>query len=542
MARRSGGTRRLAPLARNPAVVAGLLILWVAVFWGRSLGVGILSDGYFILAHASRGWPDALAWDGSYHYYPVTNAYFALLYRFFGLRAVGYQLVALLQLAAAGWLLYRMGRRLLGQGGWAVLGSLLLLGNSAFYEVPAWPVNGNLHTLAALLYLAGNLVLLRPVEPDRLTARGLVFGTVVLLAFLVYEPTITLVITGPALVILSRAGEDGEGLGRSLARRSSLRYLARLFWPAALAGVVAVGIKLWFLSRGAPVVNPVSDPWFGAFLVVRAVLALFTFTARNPLLYDLFSLGIDNQMGSPLMKGLVAGWVAALGLLAVVALWRLRRPAYRFLLLWLVVHLLLVSLVTGLAFRHLLLPALPAALLTAAAAMEVRRGLSRRISASRVGAVGKRGLARMVDALLGVGLLALLGLSWGHAGRAIDVHLRATAADRSIREAVRAGIAAHPDARRLLLVNMSSSLSGWGLGAFVFENGLLEQIGFQFPGRFEVVELGFTPRLGGVGKMANGSRLVPVRELRRKVVNPNWVVVIFDRLDGRARFVGEACW
>jgi hypothetical protein len=198
--------------------VALLQLVWVALFWGGTLGVGILSDGYFILAHASRGVLQALTWDGSYHFYPVTNAYFALLYPLFGLWAPGYHLLALLQLTAAGFLVYLLGRRLLGDDRWAVVGSLVFLGNSSFYEVPAWPINANLHTLAALLYLAGLLLLLSALRSERWLACGLGFGAIVLVGFLTYEPTFTLAPTGFFLVLLFRDHEGRIGMGRWLLR------------------------------------------------------------------------------------------------------------------------------------------------------------------------------------------------------------------------------------------------------------------------------------------------------------------------------------
>jgi hypothetical protein len=530
---------RLAPLSlrfTRPVPAAALVAaqaLLVAVLYRRSLSVGFLSDAYYLLGHVSRGFLHALIWDRSYHYTPVTNAFLALLWQLFGLKAAAFQAVSLLQYALNGWLLLRLGERLLGDRAGALLGSLLFLASSAHYEVTCWPINGNLHNLAASLYLAGLLVLLRGVRAARPGRWGALFGLVVLAAVFTYEPTVTLVPVGACLVALLKAGEAGISLRAWLARRTSLAQLARLVGPAAAAGLLGAGVRAGFVLAGMPATNAPAEYWFQAYLLVRAVLALFTLTGPDPLLYRLFSLGLESHLGGEVMRALLWGWVVLLVGLLLAALALDRRPAVRFLLAWLAIHLLAFHAATGLVSRHFLIPGLAACLLLA-------------LGLKRAGEAASHLLARLrrrppSPALAGGIALALATGLAAHSAfyvrRAIAVHLEATAASRRVTAAIADGLAARPPARRLLLLNMDAMLSRQGLAAFAFDNGLHQQVELHFPGRFGRVELAFTEEPEPGGHWANGSVWMGTRGVERRIVDPRWVVVRFERLSREARLL-----
>src|SRR5690349_1321955 len=92
----------MAPLARwNSRVVSILLPLaltalgcQVVAMYGRSITLGLMSDDWFLLA-TSRQLPDALGFDGTYHFNPITKLLIYLSYQLFGMHVIGYHVVAL---------------------------------------------------------------------------------------------------------------------------------------------------------------------------------------------------------------------------------------------------------------------------------------------------------------------------------------------------------------------------------------------------------------------------------------------------------------
>jgi hypothetical protein len=108
-----------------------------------------------------------------------------------------------------------------------------------------------------------------------------------------------------------------------------------------------------------------------------------------------------------------------------------------------------------------------------------------------------------------------------------------------VREAIAAGRERRPQARRLLLLNMDAILSRGGLGAFTFDNGLEQMVEFHFPDEFGRVELGFTEEAEPGGHWAHGSAAVGRRGLARRLADPRWIVVRFERQSRRAQLVAR---
>jgi hypothetical protein len=511
--------------------------LFVAALYAPSAGIGLLSDAYYVLGHVSRGLLHSLSWDGSYHYYPVANAFWAVLWKLFGLSALGYQVVSLAQFVGNGWLLYLFGRWLLGDWRVALLGSLLFLGSSAAYEVTCWPVNGNLHNLAATFYLLALGLLWGGVRSSRPALWGWLFGLVTALAVFTYEPTVTLAAVGACQVALLAAADAGEPVRRWLRRRASLLLLVRLVGPGVLAVLAGLLVRAGFVLAGMQATAAPADYPFQLFLLVRAVLAIFTLTGADPLLYRFYSLGIPNAWGTEVSRGLLWAWTAAMAGLALAALWRDRRPAVRGLVAWFSVHLVLLHLVTAVVSRHFLIPAIPGSLLLALALWHGARRAAARLPrrGRRPFAGGTR--AALVWTIAAAAVAALLVHSAIYVRRAVDVHLEATAATRAVREAIAAGRQRRPQARRLLLLNMDAILSRGGLGAFTFDNGLAQMVEFHFPGEFARVELGFTEEAEPGGHWANGSAAIGRRELSRRLADRRWIVVRFERASRRAALV-----
>ncbi len=527
------------PWMRNDHGRAALLVsLTVLVFYARALGVGILSDGYYILGHASGGPLHALSWDHSYHYYPVANLFFALLWKAFGTAGLGYQALNLVQLAANGWLLYRLGSRLSGEPGVGLLAGCLFVANSSFYEVPCWPINGNLHSLAATFTLLGLWVLLAGVESGRTLRGGWLFALFVLAAFCTYEPTVTMTVSGAVWLAWLEADRRGEGLVSFLRRRSSWWWLARRLAPAAGAALLGIAVRQVMMGPDAPIDTAGNTTyWFRGFLLVRGLIAVFTLTAPEHLLFRLFSLGGLAGWETAAFFVALVGWLLVAAVVTAVVLARSRWREVRLALVWLVVHFGVLHVVTPVTSRHFLIPALPAALISAAGLTWAWRTARARLASAADARARRRW--RVALAAIVTGPALALGASYLYAQRATHLHLEATAATASVVEEIRAGLAARPDAQALLLLNMDAVLAKDGLGAFTFINGLHQLVGFTFPGQFQRIELGYHERLGGTGHWANASQPIGLGEINRRIGRRNWVVVRFDRATKRAKLLME---
>jgi hypothetical protein len=509
--------------------VLALLAVWVLVLYRRAFAVGVLSDGWVLLEIGSRGLRKAPFALLSYHTIPVTNLFMAVLWKLFGLHERLYQAANLAELTLVGWLLYQVGLRLFGAARVALLASLLFLANSSFYEVPFWPTVGNFQSLAAMLYLAGILAVIRAYRSPRPLPWLALFSLCSLAAFFTYEPAVSLL--GVGLLYAALVPFDGTPTPRDWARRA-LGALG----PALPAVAVVLGSKLYTSSLGYQAAFLPRD-WAGlrfrVYLLARGCVAIFSLRGADHRIYRVLSFGLMPPGDSALHTVLVAVWVLGLSAAGLILVWRTRSAAVRFVTLWFAAHMLTVSAATDIVSRHFYLGALPAALLMSWLIWSAADRLSRSVRVVE----GQPGL------IAGIALALLVAGSLSDLETAAVVHREASAASRRVAELVQQRLEREPGAvPRVALVNMPAILAKDGIGAFAFVNGLYPLLYLSTGRRVADPDLFYTYAVFADGKFANGSRPISLGELGRRARDPGSLVVMFDP---RARTVSEldrAAW
>jgi|GEM_PF-3355297 len=514
--------------------VLALLAVYVLALYRRALALGVLSDGWVLLEIGSRGLRKAPFVLLSYHTIPVTNLLMAVLWKLFGLHERLYQAANLAELTLVGWLLFQVGRALFRQTRVALLASLLFLANSSFYEVPFWPTVGNFQSLAAMLYLAGVLAVIRAFRSPRPWPWIVLYSLCGLAAFFTYEPAVSVLGVG---VLYAALVPPREG---TFALRERARRTLAVLLPSLPAIAVVLGSKLYTSTKGYQAMFLPHD-WAGLkfriFLLVRGCVAIFSLRGADHKIYRLLSFGLLSPGGSLAYKISIAAWVLGLAAGGALLVWRTRVPAVRFVTFWFAAHMLTVAAATDIVSRHFYLGALPASLLMAwliwSAADWIASRLSRR---GRLSALGMT--EGQAGALLAGGVLALLV-----AGSATDlnaaaaVHREATAASRQVVALIRQRLAQDPGSPpRVALVNMPAILARDGVGAFAFVNGLHQILRLSTQHRVSDPELFYTYAAFADGKFANGSRPITLGELAGRVRDPGSLVLMFD---GRSRAMTE---
>jgi hypothetical protein len=496
-----------------------LLAAYTAIFYARSFSSGLISDGWVMLQIGSRGLARAPLATLSYHVIPVANLFVAVLWKLFGQHGAWYQALNLAELVLVGWLVTRLGRRLFPDTADArvgLLAGLLFVSNASFYDVPLWPVIGNFHSLAALFYLAALAAVDRALRSARPAPWALAFAASCLLAFFTYEPAVSVLAAGLLYAVFVPAGGLEAGWRAALARTRRL--------APALIGVPAVVLasKAWAASAGLTVALPprgLDALAIRLYLLVRACIGLFTLRGSDSALYAVFSFGSFTPIGPiggrPFLA-LVGLWLLGLAGLAALLLAKAREPAVRFLVAWLATHLLLVSAGIDVVSRHCYLAALPASLLASWALWRL---------ADRTGA----GVVLGVVALLAAGARTDLDV-------AAALHREATEASRQVGDLVLRRLAAGGPPPRVTMVNMPGVLLRDGMSAFIFGNGLTDQVWLVTEARIRRVQLLYTYAAAPPGMFANGSRETTLAALATLARDPGNLVLAFDP---RTRQVGE---
>jgi hypothetical protein len=533
--RSSRGFERLLRSGPYALPVLALLAVWVLALYRQALTLGVLSDGWVLLGIGSRGLRRAPFVLLGYHTIPVTHLFNAVLWKLFHLHETAYQLLNLAEMGLVGWLIYLLGVVLFKRPRVALLAALLFLANSSFYEVSCWSVVGNFQSLAAIFYLGGIFAVHRALRSPRPAGWAALFALCVLLAFFTYEPAVSLLPVGLLQAVLMPAKEGTSDWTTT----SLLRRLRPFVLPAtAVALVVGVSKALTSASGHTALFLPRSldELKFRVFLLVRGCIAIFALRGADSKLYYLLSFGLAPGAGTLLHKLLVGFWVLALSGAAALLMARSRTPAVRFLVVWFAVHMLVLSTATAIVSRMFYLGAIPAALLSswllwrgAEAAAAV---LGRRLALPSTDRVAV-GLAFFALALLVSGATTDLDL-------AARIHHEATVASRQTVDLAREGLAA--GARHLVLVNFPAILVRDGVNAFVFVNGLPEELVLKTHGGVTRPRLARTYAFAPDGRFANGSQLLSPAELDRLVADRETQVLAFDGQEDAPKDLARTSW
>lgn len=540
--------RRVLTWQSGSVLVLALLAVTTGFLYWRALRCGILSDAWVVLEIGSRGPLEAMKVRLSYHIIPVTFLLTSILWKLFGLWEPGYQIANLAQLGISAWMLYLLGLRLFGRVRIALLAALLLVANASFYEVTFWPVIGNFQILAGFLQLGGILAALRAAESPRRASWGwsALFAVLSLAAFFTYEPAISMLAAGPlAAALLSPGGIPGS---RPFLRdRQEWRDRIRRALPVLIASVLAfipmVIAKIAAASSGNTAMflpDSLEQVRFRLHLTIRACISMFSLRANDPALTGIFHLGLTSPgYGTPQHHLLLGAWIALLGGLSLLAVFRVRHPAVIFLTLWFWIHVVTVSIATNIVSRMYYLAALPAMLLLAWAISRAADAVGARAEAWTGGT--PRAVISASAAFLSFGLLAAGGKS--DIDTASAVYRDATLDSRRVVEIVRQRIARGATPQSIALLDMPTYRVRQGIGVYPFVNGLQEML------KLSLGELVPRDRIHIRTSLPReqpaqfaGSRQASQSELGHWVDDPSWLVMRFDEEKGTVVELNRATW
>ena len=257
-------------------VVLFMQLALVGLIYRHTLQLAFLSDAWVYLGHLRDGVWTTITTAIGYHYQPVACAWVALIRGLFGERAAAFQAVNLGEVGMLGFLTYALGGRLLADNVSAFLGSLLLVGNAAFYEIAYWPLAGNMQ-------LSRGAALRNRCDPRVRVSRGHLGRTgpwllaVTVLAAIFTHPATTTAVPVCALTMLLVGDSAGDSLGLGNTRTQKLRALVLLAAVAVLFGLTRLAFTAEFSAGPQPGFDRMRLYW----LVSRGIVAVFSLEDRT---------------------------------------------------------------------------------------------------------------------------------------------------------------------------------------------------------------------------------------------------------------------
>jgi hypothetical protein len=486
----------------------------VAIIYWPTLQLGFVSDSWVYLARLRTSVWDTLTTPTGYHYQPVACAWVALIRACFGESPAAFQAVLILQLALFSYLTYQLGRRLLPDPGIAFLGSLLVTGSAAFYETTYWALAGNMHLLAAKLYVLAVILAVDLAGGRRVRSGPWLLGLTVLAAIFTHPAMVTAVPVCAVTLFLAdpdvrRSLRPGEARARKL---KALLVLAAVIVPFALS---RLAFAAHFDLGPRPGIGRMQAYW----LVSRGLVAVFSLRGSHDVVHWLMTFGTFADFSSFHIWLFVAGWLGVAALAGAFCFWQTRTPGIRVLIAALTIHIVIAAIAGGMSSRQSHLPALFAGLLTAWAFYAVAGWLARTGAAAPVVAISRQ--------LPAVGVALLIVAAASDHRISADLHVRAGNLSRALIEQIR--ILAPSDRGRvnLTLVNMPGYSIDRGFGAATFANGLHELTRLTSPA-VDTLQLCRISIAGAPPDFAAGSVLVSPDELRSRLLEPSRVTLLFQ--------------
>ena len=315
-------------------VVVCLQIALVGVIYRHTLQLAFLSDAWVYLANLRDGVWTTLTTPIGYHYQPVACAWIALIRALFGERPAVFQAVNIGEVAALGYLTYALGRRLLNDNVAAFLASLLLIGNAAFYEIAYWPLAGNMHFLAALLYVLA-VIIACDLARGGLGRSGPWLLAVTVLAAIFTHPATTTAVPVCGLTLLLLGDRTGDRIGFGDTRAQKLLALGLLAAVAMLFGLTRLSFTSEFSSGPQPGIDSMRAYW----LVSRGIVAVVSLRGSHEVVHRLITLGSYAGFDTPAIWWYVGGWLTVTSIALLVVFWRTRTSGVRVLVVFFATHL-----------------------------------------------------------------------------------------------------------------------------------------------------------------------------------------------------------
>jgi hypothetical protein len=511
----------MTPASRGRALPSWLAVLGaqlalVAFIYGPTLKAGFVSDAWVYLAFTRQGTAKALLQPIGYHWQPVAVGWVALIRGLFGDRAIAFQVVHFLQLATFGLLAYLLGRRLIQDARASLLGSLLAVASAVHYEASYWPLAGNMHLLAVQLYLV-SLLIAHDVAKGRLPRSGPWVLCLAMVAAVFTHPAMVTVIPVCGVLILLDCRD------RRLARREALSFAARLGWPlavtAGLFGLVKVLVSAHLYA--VPQLGFDRDRFY--WLSARGLAGVFSLRGSADAFVSLLTFGSAVRWPDRRIWWFVGCWMLAAALASALWAWRARSPGVRFLLAFLAIHLVALTVgAGGVASRQSQLLAVPAALLAASALGALAARASRRWGRAAAALVVAAPLALLLPgAYHDHRVAARLALVSGDLARQVVAHVRArTGPGKKV--------------ATVTLVNMPPILYEQGISIFAFHNGVQHLV--ELASRSAAVaDLRQFPLPNAPAVVTPGSEPIAPQELNARTTSPLHLVLLFEEKPMRVR-------
>lgn len=486
----------------------------VAVIYRPTLQLAFVSDAWIYLAQLQTGVWATISRPMGYHFQPVACLWIALIRACFGENPAAFQVISLVQLGVLGYETYALGRRLLPDVVAAFLGSLLVIGSAAFYEISYWPLAGNMQFLGAQLYVLA-VIVAHDLSRGRLERSGPWLLALTTLAATFTHPAMVTSLPVCVLTMVLAGRPPGHDPSSPDSRAARIRAVLLLAVVAALFGCTRWAFATEFSQGPRPGFDRMSAYW----LLSRGVLAVFSLRGSQEVVHRLLVLGTDAEFSDGSIWICVVGWLGAAAVGVVTCFWRTRLSGVRVLLAFLVTHLIALSIAGGMASRESALPAVPAALLTAWALRQVAEWL-----ASMVRTAPGATVCRQLPAL--TVLLLIVSAEADHL-TAATLHATAAHLSRDLPQQVKAHAPRGKRSIHLTLINMPASVISRGMAAWVFQNGLPEQVRLTSP-EVETLQLYRVSVEGAPPDFANGSVAVSLDDLRTQLRDASQVVLLFE--------------
>lgn len=482
---------------RRLAVAAAVLLAQaalVAVLYPSPARSGFVADPWVYLEQLRGGLGPMLLHPIGYHWQPVAYAFIALVRAVWGENPGAFQWVNLAQLVSVGFLTYALGRRLTRDAGVGFVASLLYVGSAAFYEASYWPLAGNMHLLAAQLYLL-TLVVAWDAAAGRWPRIGPWLPGACALAAVLAHPAMATVVPVAALTFWLVSREHG------LPSRSRSIALGSL----AAVALAAIGQRAVAKALAAATVP---QPGFDRERLDEIARALAEMAVLRG------SADVGRALAGQGSLLWIAAPLAALALGCLAA----RRPGFRVLAAFYALHLFGVGLAAGLPSRQLSLAQVPVALLVAWG-LSALASLLERALASPQGTAVARQLPLLAALLLVIGALP---------DHRLAARLTHQAADttRALYREVAAAVPPDGPPRAVVLVNAPLRLSERGIATPVLRDGAGQIPRFASPA-VAAIELRHVPLPDRLPHLTDG---VPMSaaELRARASDPGAVVLAFE--------------
>ena len=498
-------------LSRRLTVPISQLVLVAIIYW-PTLQLEFFSDSWVYLWRIQTDIWALLTKPTGYHYQPAACAWVAMLHGFFGQNPTAFQAVLMAQLALFSYLTYELGRRLLSNETAAFLGSLLVISSAAFYETMYWPLAGNMHLMAAQLYLLA-LILAVEIARGRLMRTGpWLLGLTVLTAVFAHPAMITSVPICALTLFLARSRVVVERTSRNgHCRKKALVALAAVMLPFMLS-------RFAFAATFDYGPKPALERMNAYALVSRGLIAVFSLRGSDDVVHRAMMLGTETPPLTSRFWYFVAGWLAAASVAGLSAL-RMRTPGPRLLVVALALHITVLAIAGGMSSRQSHLPAAFAGLLSAWALVAVAQRLKRSVTSTAA--------AWSCSQLPVVGIMVLVAAANADHRHAAEVHVDAATLTRTLVNKISDVASTNREVINLTLINMPAYTVGHGFGAATFANGIGELVRLTSQ-RVADLRLYQTSLPHAPIHFANGSTLVAVESLKTELTEPSRVAILFE--------------